>query len=80
MPKLKNLSGEDIIKIFSSFDFHIVAQRDSHIKLKRTSRNSKQILTIPKHKKLDKGTLKAIYNQALKYIPETDLHPYFYSR
>jgi len=27
---------------------------------------------------LDKGTLKAIFRQALRYIPEEELRPYFY--
>jgi len=34
-------------------------------------------LVIPFHKELDKGTLKAIYKQALKYIPESKLQEFF---
>lgn len=80
MPKLKPLSGRDIIKIFESFDFSIVGQKGSHVKLKRiTEDNIKQTLTIPNHKELDKGTLKSIYNQTLKYISESDIRKYFYS-
>ena len=79
MPKLKTLSGKDIIKILGDFGFLIVGQKGSHIKLKRAIDNISQTLTVPNHYKLDKGTLKAIYNQALKYIPEKDLRKYFYS-
>jgi len=39
----------------------------------------KQTLTIPNHPELDKGTLKAIYRQALRYIPENELKIHFYS-
>jgi predicted RNA binding protein YcfA (HicA-like mRNA interferase family) len=79
MPKLKTLSGEDIVKIFERFGFFIDRQKGSHVKLKRViENNSAQTLTIPNHKELDKGTIKAIYNQSLKYIPETDLRKYFY--
>lgn len=80
MPKLKTLSGEDVIKIFAVFSFSVAAQRGSHVKLKRIydSQHS-QIITVPNHKELDKGTLKAIYNQALRYITESELHGYFYS-
>jgi len=34
---------------------------------------------IPNHKEIDTGTLRAIYRQALAFIPETDLKPHFYS-
>jgi len=80
MPKLKNLSGEDIIKIFNNFGFFIVSQKGSHVKLKRIAGGEiKQTLTIPNHSELDKGTIKAIYNQSLKYISENDLRGYFYN-
>ncbi|MDI6591745.1 MAG: type II toxin-antitoxin system HicA family toxin [Patescibacteria group bacterium] len=79
MPKLKVLSGEEILEIFSQFDFKIISQKGSHVKLRRTLNNgTKQTLTIPLHKELDKGTLKAIFRQALRYIPEEKLRPLFY--
>lgn len=80
MPKIKILSGKDIVKILESFNFLVVAQKGSHVKLKRIIENNlKQTLTIPNHQELDKGTIKAIYNQALKYIPENELKKHFYS-
>lgn len=80
MPKLKRLSGQDVIKIFSSFGFAVAAQKGSHVKLVRILPDgSKQPLTIPAHPELDKGTLKAIIRQASRYIPETELKPRFYS-
>ncbi len=80
MPKLKRLSGQDVIKILSSFGFAVAAQKGSHVKLVRTLPDgSKQPLTIPAHPELDKGTLKAIFRQASRYISETELRPHFYS-
>lgn len=80
MPKLKILSGQEIIKIFLSFGFNMAAQKGSHIKLARVfTGDSRQTLTIPNHPELDKGTIKAIYRQALKYISESELKPRFYS-
>jgi len=35
MPKLKILSGQEIVKIFLVFGFSVAAQRGSHIKLVR---------------------------------------------
>jgi predicted RNA binding protein YcfA (HicA-like mRNA interferase family) len=79
MPRLKVLSGEDIIKILESFNFVVVAQKGSHVKLCRKVDRISQTLTIPNHKELDRGTLRAIFNQASKYISEIELIPYFYS-
>jgi predicted RNA binding protein YcfA (HicA-like mRNA interferase family) len=79
MPKLKSLSGSDVVAILKSFGFVIFAQRGSHVKLKRSIGIINQTLTVPLHKEMDKGTLKAIYNQSLRYIQENDLRPHFYS-
>ena len=80
MPKLKVLSGQEVIKILLFFGFIVVLQRGSHVKLARIkSDNIKQTLTIPNHPELDRGTLKAIYRQALKYISEDDLKSHFYN-
>ncbi len=79
MPRLKVLSGEDVIKILESFNFAIISQKGSHVKLRRTIKKNNQTLTIPNHKELDKGTLRAIFNQVSKYISESELMPYFYN-
>jgi predicted RNA binding protein YcfA (HicA-like mRNA interferase family) len=74
------LSGLDIIKIFNEFGFGIEAQKGSHVKLVRIIKvNDRQTLTIPNHQELDKGTIKAIYRQAQKYITESELRGHFYS-
>ena len=79
MPKLKILSGKEVIKIFAKFGFEVISQRGSHAKLRRILKDgTKQTITIPIHDELDKGTLKAIFRQALRYIPEDELRPYFY--
>ncbi len=79
MPKLKSLTGDDVIKVLSSFGFEIVSQRGSHAKLRRLlADGTKQTLTIPRHEDLDKGTLRAVFRQALRYVPEEQLRPHFY--
>lgn len=80
MPKLKQLSGDDVIKILESFGFVLVGQKGSHVKLRRVSEAGiKQTLTVPRHAELDKGTLRAIYSQALKYISDSEIRSSFYS-
>ena len=80
MPKLKSLTGEDVIRILSGFGFGVVSQRGSHAKLRRVlSDGTKQTLTVSRHKELDKGTLRAVFRQAQRYILEAQLRPHFYS-
>lgn len=79
MPKLKVLSAKDVIGILENFDFVIVGQKGSHIKLKRVIAYGVEVLTKPNHKEIDRGTLKAIFNQVRKFIPEDDLREKFYT-
>jgi len=80
MPELRVLSGKDIVKALESFGFEIAGQKGSHVKLKRhiEKTGEKQVMTIPDYKEVSKGTIKAIYNQALRYIPEENLREKFY--
>lgn len=69
-----------MIKILESFNFEKVGQKGSHVKLRRVIGGRRQTLTIPNHDELDKGTLGAIFNQASKYISESELIPHFYNK
>lgn len=79
MPKMKVLSGKDLLKIFSSFGFEEIGQRGSHVKIRRLIDNEKQTLTIPLHKEIDAGLLKQIFVQGSQYISEEDLKTFFYN-
>lgn len=79
MPKLRILSSKEIIKAFENFGFEVSDQTGSHIKMSRRTISQKQILIVPQNKSLPKGTIKALYNQANKYIPEEQLQPFFYT-
>ena len=78
MPRLKRLSGLEVVKILEKFGFNVHSQRGSHIKMRRTTEDGKETLTIPNHKQLSKGTCRAIVKQASRYIPQSELHQYFY--
>ena len=81
MSKLRPLAAREVLRALASFGFHIVRTRGSHAKLRRVLRNGeKQTLTIPLHKNLASGTLHAIFRQALRYIPEADLKPWFFTK
>lgn len=79
MPKLKKLSGKELISILSQFGFEIINQRESHVKLSRFKDNQKQTLLIPKHKEIDTCTLRAIVRQSGSYISLEGLNKHFYS-
>jgi predicted RNA binding protein YcfA (HicA-like mRNA interferase family) len=80
MPKLRVLSGRDVLKILGEFGFQDFAQRGSHIKLRRIPPVGRaQTLTVPNHKEIDRGTLHAIYRQASRLIPESKLRNQFFT-
>jgi predicted RNA binding protein YcfA (HicA-like mRNA interferase family) len=80
MPKLKVLAAKDVRVILEHFGFTVVSQRGSHMKFRRTSRaGERETLVLPDHKELDRGTLRAIYRQASRYIPEDELFDHFFS-
>ena len=76
---LKSLKASEVIKILESFNFKIVEQRGSHIKLRRISISGKQTLLIPNHDPISKGTLKEIFKQATAYIGKDELFPHFFN-
>jgi predicted RNA binding protein YcfA (HicA-like mRNA interferase family) len=79
MARLKRLSARQILQILRAFGFSVVSTRGSHAKLKRGIEGGpSQILTVPLHRELAPGTIQAIYRQALRFLPEQDLHPHFY--
>ena len=80
MPRLRRLSGAEVIAILGRFGFVLHAQRGSHAKLRRTiAEGAVQTLTVPLHGELDTGTCRAILRQACRFIPEPDLRPHFYT-
>ncbi len=79
-PRLRRLSARDVLGILKGFGFEVVATRGSHAKLRRDIGGGEtQTLTVPLHKELDLGTIRAIYRQAARFIPEGDLRSLFYS-
>jgi predicted RNA binding protein YcfA (HicA-like mRNA interferase family) len=59
--KLPLISGKRCVKILEKFGFIVYRQRGSHVTLVRE--NPAGQTTVPLHKELDRGTLKAILRQ-----------------
>ena len=79
MPELRRLFGDDVVSILRGFGFRVAAQHGSHIKLIRDSASGRQVLTIPAHRELDAGTLRAIIRQASRFVAADQLEPHFRS-
>jgi predicted RNA binding protein YcfA (HicA-like mRNA interferase family) len=79
LPRLRRLSGDELIRILGSFGFEIASQSGSHAKLLRERDGQRQILVVPRHRQLDTGMCRAIFKQACRFIPEDELRPHFYS-
>jgi len=80
MPKLRRLSGTEVVAIFQKFGFVVMSQRGSHVKLRRLSpTGERQTLVIPNHRELDAGTCRAIMRQASRYIASDQLALHFFS-
>ena len=79
MPQLKTLSANEVLSFLQKEGFEINRQHGSHIVLVRQLTGFRQVLTVPNHKNIDRGTLKAIFNQSKKFINEEDLRRYFYT-
>ena len=62
MSKLPVLSGRECIEILKKHGFEVRRQKGSHLILRQNS--STITLTIPDHKELDRGTLRAIIRQS----------------
>lgn len=79
MGKMKILSGHAVVSVLIGFGFSVVSQKGSHVKLARVlSGGERQVLTLPLHDELDRGTMKALFRQASRYIPEDALIPHFF--
>ena len=47
MPRLKRLSGSEVIEILVNFGFQVHSQKGSHVKLRRIGLTGKETLTLP---------------------------------
>ncbi len=68
MSKLPVISGKECIKALEKTGYKVIRQKGSHIVL--TTSNPTNMLVVPNHKEIDRGTLRAIIRQANLTIDE----------
>lgn len=57
MPNVPQISGKEVIKALEKIGFVVSRQKGSHIRLVRMQEGMKQLVTVPNHKEIRKGTL-----------------------
>ncbi|MGH8657374.1 MAG: type II toxin-antitoxin system HicA family toxin [Gammaproteobacteria bacterium] len=62
MGKLGNISGKDAVKVFGKAGWEIIGQVGSHVVM--TKPRVRVNLSIPQHKELSVGTLRALIRNA----------------
>ncbi len=75
MPLLRNVSGQDAVKILcNKFGFQISGRSGSHVRLSKETAEGKVGTVVPMHSELKIGTLKSILK--LANIEEEDFAKY----
>jgi len=64
MPRLRRLSGREVIRALERLGFEQVRQRGSHVVLKRQTPEGVSGCVVPLHRELATGTLRGILKQA----------------
>ncbi|MBI3420643.1 MAG: type II toxin-antitoxin system HicA family toxin [Candidatus Sungbacteria bacterium] len=64
MDKPPQLSGKQMGRILVRLDFYLKSQKGSHMKFVRERDRRKEIIIVPNHKVLQKGTLNDILKKA----------------
>ena len=78
-PGLRRLAAREVLAALRVFGFEVVATRGSHAKLRRElDDGTRQVLTIPLHRELAPGTLRAIFRQATRFVAADELRSYFF--
>ena len=57
MSNIPQLSGKEVIRALKKVGFEVSRQKGSHIRLVRLQGKVKQLVTVPNHKVIRKGTL-----------------------
>lgn len=57
MSNVPQVSGKQVVKALSKIGFTVSRQKGSHIRLSRIQDELKQMVTVPNHKVIRKGTL-----------------------
>lgn len=64
----RDLSGQELIKLLSQYEYRVTRQTGSHVSLTSKIRGTEHHLTVPAHDSLKIGTLSAILSDVAFYL------------
>jgi predicted RNA binding protein YcfA (HicA-like mRNA interferase family) len=81
MPKLRRLSGKDIVKELQKLGFEIYSQTGSHCKMRRIidGKDQSVIVAVHANKTLKPGTIKGLYHDLSPFLSKDQLNNLFYT-
>ncbi len=68
MPPLPVMSGQDVVRVFTTLGWRVARQRGSHIILIKDGETI--TLSVPSHKEVAKGTLRTLIRSANLTVDE----------
>ena len=78
--QLKHLTGREVLVALKDLGFDVVATLGNQVKMERILAGGKsQILTLPIHRALDLGTVRAVFRQASRFVQEAELRRFFFN-
>ncbi len=80
MPKLRRISGKNLLQILLAEGFLKIRQKGSHARLVMKVGKVAYFITIPLHEELDRGTLKSILRSLERCFSDDKLKKIFYTR
>ncbi len=63
-PRLPVISGQEAVRAFAALGYEVVRRRGSHMRLRHPSDAGRKPLTIPDHRVLKPGLLRALIRDA----------------
>lgn len=79
MPKIKQFSGKEVVRIFEEHGFEVKRTVGSHVRLTLKRDNSSHHVTIPLHKQIKKGTMHSIVKDFELCFGKDESERYFFS-
>jgi len=69
MPKIpRDINGRELVKLLSRYEYRIVRESGSHIRLVSKYKQTEHKITIPDHQPIKIGTLNNILNDIAEYL------------
>lgn len=79
MPRMKVLSGREIVRFLERSGFILVSQNGSHIKMIHTSIQGSTII-VPNHREVKRGLLGGIIKKCMECLESGTVRDFFYTK